>query len=146
MSHDVSKELNQVLGGEQMAVEFYENLIHDMDDKRIKGEFQNIQHDHMNHIERITKRIQDIGGKAKHQTGLAKQMAVAVNDMKSRNMGSLEILKKAYNGESKGLSIVEEMVRGDLDSDSMAIIKDICSEDRRHLQKMQHLIDEYTVH
>lgn len=146
MSHDVIKELNQVLGGEQMAVEFYENFIHDMDDERLKGEFQNIQQDHMKHIEKITKRIQDIGGKAKHQTGLMKQMAVAVNDMKSRNMDKLDILKKAYNGENKGLSIVEELVRGDLDPDSMALIKEICSEDRKHLDRMQSLIDEYSAH
>ncbi len=144
MSHNVTKELNQVLKGEQMAVDFYENFIQNVDDDRIKKEFRQIQQDHMQHVQRLTGRIQDIGGKAEHGTGFTGYMADVATDMKSRRMEPADILKKAYEGENKGLTMVEELVKGDLDPESRSLVTDIRSEDKQHLESMQHLIDEYT--
>jgi len=139
---NVVKKLNEVLKGEQMAVQAYEKFIAEVKDERIRNEFQQIQKDHREHISRLAERIQDIGAVPDYSTGMAGFFSNMKLDMETKSMDSYDILKKAYDGEDKGIAAVEEVIKGDLDDESMKLVKDILSTDHDHLKSMLSLMPE----
>ncbi|MCX7923387.1 MAG: PA2169 family four-helix-bundle protein [Clostridia bacterium] len=145
MDNSVINELNAVFKGEQMAVEAYERLIYDLKDETVKKELQDIQKDHRRHASELADRIQTLGGKAEYGTGVSGLMAdmkMAVQNA-SNNHDTLQILKQAYDGEDKGIAKVEEIIKGDLDDESLSIVKKLLSEDHEHLKKMAHMMANF---
>jgi len=141
MDEKIIKELNAVHKGEQMAIEAYERFIQAADDKSLKREFQEIQKDHKRHASEIAERVRVLGGKPEYGTGFTGYMARAMSTVKNMNLkGDSEILKKAYDGEDKGIAKVEEIIKGDLDIESRNLIERMMSEDHRHLHRMAHMI------
>lgn len=141
MKNKSIKELNTFLKGEHMGIDAYEKFINKVDDENIKNQLQDIQKDHRKHAEKIAERIQDLGGKAKNGVGLTGKIAEAASNIK--NIGKkddISILKQAYDGEDLGIKMATEVVKGDLDNDSAKLIRDILSEDRNHLDKLNSLI------
>lgn len=144
MEEKVINELNTVLKGEQMAVDAYERFIKDTNNGTVKKEFQEIQQDHRKHVGALSQRIQTLGGEPDYGTGFTGFLASAINSM--QNIGENEtkdILKKAYDGEDKGIAMVEEIVKGDLDSESAVIVNGILSKDHDHLRRMVELIADH---
>lgn len=137
---NVSKELNTVLKGEQMAVEAYEKFISAVDNDNIKGTFQQIQMNHKENASQLAKRIQDIGEIPEYGTGASGVFANMMLGMETNGKSSVDILKRAYDGEDKGIAAAEEVVRGDLDDTSMELVKKILSCDHDHLKSMLHLM------
>lgn len=140
----IIKELNGILKGEQIAVGSYGRYIEDVKDKDVKDEFLKIQDDHKKHIEQLSQRIQALGGKPELNTGFLGFMAEA--KMAIRSLGkneTIDILESAYDGEDKGIAMVEEIKKGDLDKESAEIVNNILSEDHDHLKKMAHMIANY---
>ena len=144
MDESVVKELNAVLKGEHMALDAYERFIQEVDDDKVKNEFKNIQSDHRKHIKELISRIENLGGKPESSTGFAGFMASAkaITD-KIGSRDTVDIIKNAYDGEDKGIGMVEEIIKGDLDNKSLDIVKGMLKEDHDHLKTMAHMISRY---
>ncbi len=141
MENTVINELNTVLKGEVMAIESYDKYIHELKDNKVKTAFLEIQGDHKEHANLLENRIKQLGGDPNEKLGIAGVMANAKIALK--NLGetkTIDLLKWAYDGEDKGIAMVEEIVKGDLDDTSMKLIKDILSVDHDHLKTMNNLI------
>ena len=143
MENTVVNELNTVLKGTLMAVESYDKYIKELEDKKIKDELKKIQGDHKEHADLLESRIKELGGKPNEKLGVAGAMASAKIAMQNMvKAKTIDILKRAYDGEDKGISMVEEIINGDLDDKSMKLISDILSIDHEHLYTMNTLIAE----
>lgn len=51
-----------------------------------------------------------------------------------------EIIKDAIDGQEKGMKMVEEIVRGDIDLESRKIVEENLNEDREHINQLNNLI------
>ncbi|WP_010247544.1 DUF2383 domain-containing protein [Acetivibrio cellulolyticus] len=143
MENAVVNELNTVLKGTLMAVESYDKYINELEDKKIKDELKKIQGDHKEHANLLENRIKELGGKPNEKLGVAGAMAsakIAIQNI--GNTKAVDILKRAYDGEDKGISMTEEIIKGDLDDKSMKLVSDILSMDHGHLKRMNTLIVE----
>ncbi|HOQ01827.1 MAG TPA: ferritin-like domain-containing protein [Acetivibrio clariflavus] len=143
MENTVVNELNTVLKGEHMAVESYDRFIHMVEDDRVKEEFQKILDDHKRHVKLLEKRIEELGGEPKEDLGFAGVMANAKLAM--RTMGdkkTIDLVKQAYDGEGKGIAMVKEIVKGDLDDESAKLMQDILAKEHEHLFNINRIIEE----
>jgi bacterioferritin len=137
-------ELNEMLKGEQMAVQSYERYLEAVQDEEVKREFCCFLSDHKHHIDLISGHIQALGGKPDYGTGFAGLMTGVKNAVKNAaGRSTLEVIKEAYNGEDKGIGMTEEVVKGDLDPESMKLVKNILATDHDHLKRMMQLIGRY---
>lgn len=134
------EELNKVLKGEHMAIDAYTRFIDDCTDAKIKDEFRAILRDHEKHAQEISDHIRSIGGIPEANTGFAGFMASAKLAMQSLGGNDLDILKRAYDGEDKGVAAAEEIAKENFDSGSKDLILGILSEDHDHLRSMAKLI------
>ncbi|MDP4181767.1 MAG: DUF2383 domain-containing protein [Bacillota bacterium] len=138
----VANELNLLLRGIDMAVEAYEFYIGKVEDANLKSELQKIQKDHKNHASIVAERIQNLGHKPQYGTGVAGFFANTKNTLqKMADNEDTDILKQAYEGEDKGVAMAEELVKGDLDSESAVIARKVLSEDKEHLVRMKELME-----
>lgn len=138
-------ELNAVLKGEEMAVESYEKIMKNIEDSYIISELHTIQQDHQSHVDVLTKKIRDLGGDPEKSTGITGLMATTMLSVESRinRNDTVKLLKKVYDGEDKGIAAVEEIIKGDLDQDSMSLVKQILSTDHDHLRTLSNIIAKY---
>lgn len=143
--YDVQKGLNALLKGEQMAVESYEKFIFAVEDGAIKNEFQSIQSQHKQHAEQLAERIRSVGGRPDFNTGISGVIANARLSIETKNMAnnSFDILKRAYDGEDKGIAAAERIVSGSLDEESRRLVNNILAQDHGHLKSMLSLMSEY---
>lgn len=143
MENTVVNELNTVLKGEHMAIESYDRFIHAVEDDFVKEEFSKILDDHKRHVKLLEDRIKDLGGEPKEDLGIAGIMANVKMAMK--NLGSkkpVDVVKQAYDGEDKGIAMVEEIIKGDLDDESAKLMHDILSKEHDHLVQMNRIIEK----
>lgn len=143
MEKSVVNELNTVLKGEHMAIESYDRYIHVVEDDKVRSEFHEILDDHKKHASLLDKRIKELGGEPKENLGIAGIMAnakIAVKTMGDKK--SIDVLKQAYDGEDKGIAMVEEIIKGDLDEESAKLMNDILSKEHDHLKNMNSMIAE----
>ena len=138
----VTKELNTVLKGEQMAVEAYEKFISAVDDEKIRESFQQIQLNHKDNAGQLAERIRNLGAIPDYSTGISGVFANMMLGAETNGKNSADILKRAYDGEDKGIAAAEEVVRGDLDDISMELVKNILSRDHNHLKSMLTLMSD----
>ena len=140
MDKKVVKELNAYLKGEYMAIKAYDGFMERIKDPSMKQELQNIQRDHKKHAARVSERINNLGGKPAKGAGLMGTMSDVKNLMKRNSDDTSFILKDAGKGEYRGIQMAEEVVKGDLDPDSLKLIKDILNEDRSHVGKLSGFV------
>jgi bacterioferritin len=142
--HDMDKkvinELNAYLKGEYMAIKSYENYIGRIKDQFVKKEFREIQSDHKRHASRVSQRITELGGRPVKGPGLMGVMSSLKNLVKRNGNDTEFIIRDAGNGEYRGIRTAEEVVKGDLDADSLKLIKDILEEDRSHVGKLSNYL------
>lgn len=136
MDKKVVKELNAYLKGEYMAIKSYGDFIERTKDQSVKQELQNIQQDHKRHAEKVSDRINQLGGRPVKGPGFMGVMSDMKNLVKRNSNDTDFILKDAGRGEYKGIQMAEEVVKGDLDAESMNLIKGILDEDRDHVGKL----------
>ena len=138
------KNLNTLLKGEHMAIESYEKFIQSSNDDKIKSSLQEIQRDHKEHAAKLAQRIQSIGGKPEYGTGIPGAISSVRLTLETRaKTDSMEILKRAYDGEDKGIALAEKAAKCDLDEDSKKLVNVILSDDHDHLKSMLSLLTEY---
>jgi bacterioferritin len=134
-------ELNAFLKGEYMAIDSYEHYIRIASNKSVKTLLQNIQNDHKNHALSISDRINLLGGEPADGVGISGKVAEFISTLKHKNnTQDIDILKEALSGESKGIEMAEEIVKGDLDFESAKLISNILSVDKNHLSQLERNI------
>ena len=71
---ELIKSLNELLQGEYMAIESFNNFISRLKDENIKTTFQDIQKQHRKNTETIANYIQNIGGRPDENLGIKGKM------------------------------------------------------------------------
>lgn len=135
------KALNQLLQGEYMAVEGFNTFISKLEDEQVKSCFQAVQKQHRQNIDVLANYIQDIGGKPDESLGMKGKMGqIKVNVDLGFKHNTAEIIKKAVEGETRGVNMAEKVLRGNLDSKSRDIAGEILHKDRISIDKLNSLI------
>jgi bacterioferritin len=135
-------ELNTVLRGELMAVESYDLFIANTDDEKSRQLFRQFRADHKEHAELLSDRIRSLGAVPGKGTGIPGTFSQIKLEFETKRKDSEEILKRAYFGEDKGVKMVEEIVKGDLDPESAKLVGRILSKDREHLIALMETMQE----
>lgn len=136
----VVKELNAFLEGNYMAILSYERYIQHVADPDVKKVLQDIQQEHKQHAIKVAERIQNLGGVPADDVGIQGGMVEFMNRFKKATDDPNFILQDALKGEEKGIHISEKMVRGDLDPESLTLVKEILNEDRNHLDQLNRYV------
>jgi uncharacterized protein (TIGR02284 family) len=119
---ETMKSLNQLLQGEYMAVESFNNFISKLEDENVKQGFKEVQKQHRENIDKLASYIQDIGGRAEENLGMKGIMGdIKINMDIGFDADTVEIIEKAVEGETKGVNMAEKVLRGNLDKNSRDI-------------------------
>mgnify|MGYP000669025788 CR=1 FL=1 len=138
---ETTKALNELLQGEYMAVESFNNFISRLEDENTKRVFQEIQKQHRENIERLASYIQNMGGQPNENLGMKGKMGeMKLNIDLGSSKDTNEIIEKAIEGETKGVNMAEKVLRGDLDDRSRAIAGEILQKDRASIEKLKRLL------
>ena len=135
------KSLNGLLQGEYMAVESFNNFISRLDDESTKNVFQEVQKQHRENIHKLANYIQDIGGQPEENLGMKGTMGeIKLNMDLGSSSDTEEVVKKAIEGETKGINMAEKVLRGDLDDKSRDMAGEILEKDRKSIEKLKNLL------
>lgn len=121
-----------------MAIQSYEIFMQQVEDNTIKKTLQKIQQDHKFHAIKIAEQIQNLGGRPVSDPPMMAEFMLTLKSLHKKDLDS--IIKDAYVGEKRGIEKSEEIIKGDLDSDSMKLITDILHQDTLHLTILKDLI------
>lgn len=135
------QSLNQLLQGEYMAVESFNNFISKLEDQNVKQAFKEVQKQHRENIDKLASYIQDIGGRAEENLGMKGIMGdIKINMDLGSDADKAEIIEKAIEGETKGVNMAEKVLRGNLDEKSRDIAGEILHMDRKSIEKIKSLL------
>lgn len=135
------ESLNQLLQGEYMAVESFNNFISKLEDENVKQAFKEVQKQHRENIDKLASYIQDIGGQPEENLGMKGKMAdIKINMDLGSKADTNEIIEKAIEGETQGVNMAEKVLRGDLDERSRDIAGEILQKDRKSIEKLRSLL------
>lgn len=143
MSHNTEtiESLNELLQGEYMAIESFNNFISRVDDENVKGCFKDVQQKHRQNIEKLATYIQDIGGQPNESLGMKGKMGeMQLNMSLGSKADTSTIVEKAIEGEVKGVNMAEKVLRGNLDDRSRDIAGEILKEDRKSVDMLRRLV------
>jgi len=140
-NNETIKSLNQLLQGEYMALESFNNFISKIEDKNAKNSFKEVQKQHRENINTLATYIQDIGGQPHENLGMKGKMAeIKVNMDLGLKVDTGEVIKKAIEGETQGVNMAEKVLRGNLDDKSRDIAGEILQNDRESIDKLKSLM------
>lgn len=134
------KSLNELLQGEYMAVESYNNFISKVEDEKLKQIFKEVQTKHRDNIAVLADYIQDRGGQPDENLGLKGKMAELRLNMKLNYKDSNEVLEKAIEGETQGINMAEKILRGTLDEEARTMTELILDNDRQSINKLKSIL------
>jgi len=140
LNNNVTKELNTFLKGNFMAIHAYDKYIHRIKDIEIKQVLQEIQQDHKEHALMVAERVQNLGGLPVNDVGVMGNAAELVNTMKGPTNDTANILKDALVGEHRGIEKSKELLDGDLDPESLTLVKRILNVDQKHVDLLDELV------
>ena len=87
--------LNQLLQGEYMAVESFNNFISKLEDENVKQTFKEVQKQHRENIDKLASYIQFIGGQPDENLGMKGYMGdMMLNMQLGPDSDTNEIIKK----------------------------------------------------
>lgn len=133
--------LNQLLQGEYMAVESFNNFISKLEDENVKQTFKEVQKQHRENIDKLASYIQDLGGRAEENLGMKGIMGdIKINIDIGSHADNAKIIEKAIEGETKGVNMAEKVLRGNLDEKSRDIAGEILHKDRKSIEKLKSLL------
>jgi len=137
------ESLNQLLQGEYMAVESFNNFIARLEDQNVKQCFQEVQKQHRENIDKLASYIQEIGGKPEENLGMKGKMGeMKLNMDLGSDADTTEIIEKAIEGETQGVNMAEKVLRGELDEKSRDIAGEILHKDRMSIEKLKRLMEK----
>ncbi len=133
------KSLNKLLQGEYMAIESFNNFINRVEDEETKTTFQDIQKQHRKNAEILAGYIQNAGGRAKENLGLKGRIGDIRLNMELGSSIDYEVVKKAIDGETKGINMAEKVLRGNLDDASRNLAGEVLKQDRESIKSLEGL-------
>jgi len=134
------KALNELLQGEYMAVESFNNFISRTKNEKLKRELQEVQQQHRSNIEKLATYIQNLGGQPDENLGMKGKMGdLKVNMDLGFKTDDNEIIKKVIEGEIKGVNMAEKVLRGNLDDKSRDLVGEVLKKDRNAIDKLKAL-------
>ncbi|PAB59051.1 DUF2383 domain-containing protein [Anaeromicrobium sediminis] len=119
------KTLNKVLEGEHMAVESFNVLIDEVQDKMVKSTFQNIQQKHRQNISDLARHIQDMGEMPDETLGLKGVYGDMKLKMEVRNKSDKEAVKAAIDGIYMGVDFVRNNLKENVDVKTKSILNHV---------------------
>ncbi|SHH56583.1 DUF2383 domain-containing protein [Sporanaerobacter acetigenes] len=135
------KSLNELLQGEYMAVDSFNNFISRLEDENVKKTFQEVQKQHRENIDKLASYIQYIEGQPDENLGMKGKMGEMMLNMDlGTEADTNEIIKKSIEGETKGVNMTEKVLRGKLDDRSRDIAGEILEKDRKSIEKLKKLL------
>ena len=135
------KVLNELLQGEYMAVDSFNNFISRLDDEKVINCFKEVQKQHRENIDKLATYIQDIGGQPDENLGVKGKMGEMMLNMELGSKADTNaVIEKAIEGETKGVNMAEKLLRGDLDHKSRDIAGEILEKDRKSIDKLKRLL------
>jgi uncharacterized protein (TIGR02284 family) len=137
---EIIKSLNELLQGEYMAIESYNNFISKVEDEKIKQIFKEVQAQHRDNIAALADYIQDLGGQPDENLGLKGKMAEFWLNIKLNDKDANEILEKAIEGETQGINMAEKILRGTLDEDARTMTELVLDNDRKSINKLKSVL------
>lgn len=139
LDNETIKSLNELLQGEYMAIESFNNFISRLEDKSIKATFQDVQKQHRKNTETLANYIQNIGGRPDENLGIKGKMGDIMINMELGSGSDDEVVEKAIEGETKGVNMAEKVLRGRLDEKSRDIAGEILENDRKSIERLKIL-------
>lgn len=124
--------LNELLKGELMAMEIYQETEDIQDDEQVRSMLQQFSKDHQEHARLLADRILELGGTPVTGTGMAGAMAGMSSKINALR-GPSHLLKQVYDGEDKGVHAYEDRI-DELDPESQKLVSEIMSVDHDHLK------------
>lgn len=140
MKNNVTEELNTFLKGNFMAIHAYDKYIHRITDEGIKKVLQEIQQNHKHHAAMVAERIQNLGSKPVNDVGVMGKTAEVMSSIKGAINDPIDILKDSLVGEHRGIKKSKELLDGDLDAESLALVQQILNVDENHVKLLDGLI------
>lgn len=135
------KSLNELLQGEYMAVDSFNNFISRLEDENVKKTFQEVQKQHRENIDKLASYIQYIEGQPDENLGMKGKMGEMMLNMDlGTEADTNEIIKKSIEGETKGVNMTEKVLRGKLDDRFRDIAGEILEKDRKSIEKLKKLL------
>lgn len=136
---ELINSLNELLQGEYMAIESFNNFINRLEDNKNKTTFQNIQKQHRKNTEILASYIQNVGGRPDENLGMKGTMGDIKLNMELGSSFDHEVISKAIEGETKGVNMAEKVLRGNLDNESRNVAGEILQYDRESIKKLEGL-------
>ena len=124
--------LNELLKGELMAMEIYQETEDMQGDEQVMVMLQQFAEDHQEHARLLAERIRELGGSPVTGTGMAGAMAGLSSKINALR-GPSHLLKQVYDGEDKGVHAYDDR-SDELDSESQDLVTEIMSTDHDHLK------------
>lgn len=137
---NVIEELNEFLEGNYMAIHTYDHYIFHTEDEKTKQLLQKIQQQHKEHAAMIAKRIQNLGGLPIHDVGLKGKMVEMATKIKGTK-DTISMIKDAISGETRGIETSKKILDGDLDEESLRIVKEILKRDKDHVKLLKNYLN-----
>jgi uncharacterized protein (TIGR02284 family) len=139
---EAMKSMNELLQGEYMAIESFNNFISRIEDVNVKNTFQEIQKQHRENVQILATYIQDVGGQPDENLGMKGIMGdIKLNLDLSPQSDTKEVLEKAIEGETKGINMAEKVLRGNLDEKSRELAGQILQNDRMSIDRLKNLFN-----
>ena len=141
MANDVIiEELNTLLRGTYMGIRSFEHYIQKVEDEELKTVFQSMQKDVKLNALKLAERIQNLGGVPADGEGFSGSMHSFMHNAMLPD-AKTEIIKDALKGLNQyGVEYSEELVRGDLDSESRQLAEDVIDTSRRQIEQLRHYL------
>lgn len=140
MNKTIVDELNTFLKGHYMAIQAYERYIKHIQDKKVKQIFQTIQKNHQNHAQLIKKRILELNGQPVESVGVFGRMVNWMDHLKKETTELTHIIKDAQTGEYRGIKKSKQMLKNDLDEESLTLVKCILEQDEEHISMLTSML------
>jgi bacterioferritin len=141
MSNEVViEELNTLLRGTYMGIRSFEHYIQKVEDEDLKTVFQSMQQDVKQNAQKLAQRIQNLGGVPADSEGFSGSMHSFMHNVMLPD-DTHEIIEDALKGlDHYGVQYSEELVRGDLDSQSRQLAEDVIDTSRRQIEELRHYL------
>ncbi|MBY0121990.1 DUF2383 domain-containing protein [Bacillus sp. S/N-304-OC-R1] len=136
----IIEELNTLLRGTYMGIRSFEHYIEKVGDTDLKRQFQSMQQEIKHNAQKLSERIQNLGGIPADSEGVSGSMHSFMHKMMLENERN-KMIEDAIKGlENYGVQYSEELVRGDLDQESMEIAEDVIDTSRRQAEELKRLL------
>ena len=136
----IIEELNTLLRGTYMGIRSFEHYIQKVEDEELKTVFQSMQQDVKLNAQKLAERIQNLGGVPADGEGFSGSMHSFMHNAMLPD-DKTELIKDALKGLNQyGVEYSEELVRGDLDSESRQLAEDVIDTSRRQIEQLRHYL------